>query len=278
MKFQRLLERYDQASDMATASGTIKDATNAGNNAISSYDPTAAGNTSTNAVTSNFNTNQSQNASAVNPLQSVINSNPKVQDLYQQGNALYNVPQLATQATDLSNRLTNAVPDAYKASRGYDIDSTDINNGIAAKTAYLTPQSNAATANYNTAAGLASNFVNAGQTQNAQNLIPAQENAALTAQNMAAEQTGWNQAQKSTLDGLLAKMQSGVTLSAAEMQTAQQLAATEEAYNQQITQNQTSIANTIQGQKYIPVSSGSNLVNTVAQGFVNPGTGKTGRY
>src|SRR5882762_9274643 len=118
MKFQRLLYRYDEASYMATASGTIKDATNAGNNAISSYDPTAAGNTSSNAVTSNFNTNQSQNASAVNPLQSVINSNPKVQDLYQQGNSLYNVPQLATQATDLSNRLTNAVPDAYKASRG----------------------------------------------------------------------------------------------------------------------------------------------------------------
>lgn len=289
MKFTRLLPRYDQASDMATASGSINDAKNAGNNAISSYDPTAAGNTSTNAVTSNFNTNQGQNTQAVNPLQSVINSNPKVQDLYQQGNALYNVPQLATQATDLSNRLTNAVPDAYKASRGYDIDSTDINNGIAAKTAYLTPQSNAATANYNTAAGLAQGFVNAGQTQNAQNLIPAQENATLTAQNMAAEQTGWNQAQKSTLDGLLAKMQSGVTLSAQEMQTAQALAATEEAYNQQLTVNQTNLAtnaatNTAAnyqaqlGQQYKALPANTSLVNTVANSFINPTTGKTGTF
>lgn len=289
MKFTRLLSRYDENSDIATASGTIKDATAAGNNAISSYDPTAAGNSSTSAVTSNYNTAQGQNASAVDPLQSVIDSNPKVQDLYQQGNALYNVPALATQATNLTNRVNNIQPNAYNAARGFDIGSTDVNNGIANASAYLQPESNAATANYNTAAGLASNFVQAGQAQNAQNLIPAQENAALTAANQAAEATGWNQAQKSTLDGLMQKMQSGVTLSTQEMQTAQQLAATEEAYNQQLTVNQTAIAtnaatnattlaNTIQGQKYQQIAPNTNLVNTVAQSFVNPTTGKTGSF
>lgn len=262
MKFYKLSPRFDQSSDMQTANDSINAAKNTGQNAINSYDPTAAGNTSTGAVTGNFNTNQAQNASAVNPLQSVINSNPKVQDLYQQGNNLYNVPQLAQQATNLNNRITNAVPSGYAGARGFDIDSTDINNGIASATAYLTPQANAANANYNSAAGLASQFVQAGQQQNAQNLIPAQENAALTAQNMAAEQTGWNQAQKATLDGLMAKMQSGVQLSSQEMQTAQALAATEESYNQQIQANQTAVQTAQIGQEYKTLNPAQTLANT----------------
>lgn len=294
MKFIRLLPRFDNSTgsgglDLSGATKQANTAMDTGKNAISSYDPTAAGNTSTNAVSGNFNTNQAQNAQAVNPLQSVINSNPHVQDLYQQGNALYNVPQLATQATDLTNRLTNAVPDAYRGARGYDIDSTDLNNGIAAKTAYLTPQSNAATANYNTAAGLAQKFVEAGQAQNAQNLIPAQMNAQLTAQNLAAEQTGFNQAQKATLDGLMEKMKSGVALSAQEMDMAKQLAQSEEQYQQQLTMNTTEIEkqrlansgqlqNTKQQQQYYALSPNTNLVNTVAQSFLNPTTTKTGKY
>jgi hypothetical protein len=260
--FKRLLPRYDNAADMTTAQNSINNAANSGNAAINSYDPTAAGNSSTGAVTSNFNTNQAQNASAVDPLQKVINSNPTVTSLYQQGNALYNVPQLATQATDLSNRLTDVTPNAYQAAKGFDIDSTDIGNGIANASAYLGPQSGRATANYNTAAGLASNFVNAGQLQNAQNLIPAQENATLTAQNMAAEQTGWNQAQKSILDGLLAKMQSGVQLSQTEMTTAQQLAATEEAYNAQVSVNQTAVQTAQIGQQYKILNPAQTLANT----------------
>jgi len=183
LKFNRLLPRFDEASDMANASSKISDATNAGNTAINSYDPTAAGNTSTGAVTGNFNTAQSQNRQAVDPLSATIKSNPTVTSLYQTGNSLYNVPQLASQATNLQNRMNNVQPAGYAAAKGYDIDSTDINNGIANATSYLQPELNQAENNYNTASGLAANFVNAGIQQNAQNLIPAQENATLTAQN-----------------------------------------------------------------------------------------------
>lgn len=262
LKFTRLLPRFDEASDMANAQGQINNAKGLGENAINSYDPTAAGNTSTNAVTSNFNTAQSQNAQAVDPLSAAIKANPTVTQLYQQGNSLYNVPQLANLATSLTNSVNNAVPAGYGGARGFDIDSTDINNGVANKLSYLTPQANAANANYNTAAGLASNFVNAGIQQNAQNLIPAQTNAQLTAANQAAEATGWNQAQKSILDGLMAKMQSGVQLSTAEMQTAQQLAATEEQYNQALQANQTAIQVAQIGQEYQTLNPAQTLVNT----------------
>lgn len=278
LKFIKLLPRFDQAGDMATASSSINDAKNAGSSAINSYDPTAAGNTSTGAVSSNFNTAQSQNRQAVDPLSAVIKSNPSVTSLYQQGNQLYNVPQLANLATNLTNQVNNAVPAGYGGARGFDISSDQINNGVASKLAYLTPQENAATANYNTAAGLASNFVNAGIQQNEQNLIPAQENASLTAQNQAAEATGWNQAQKATLDGLMAKMQSGVQLSEQEMQTAQALAATEESYNAQIASNQAGIQEANIGNQFKSIPAGQNLVNTFAHTIMNPSmlTSKTG--
>jgi len=269
LRFTLLLPRYDNTTPASNAEEQTGQ--NTGTGAIGSYDPTAAGNASTSAVTSNFNTAQGQNAQAVNPLQSVINSNPTAEQLYQQGNNMYNVPSLATTATNLQNRVNNVQPNAYNAARGFDIDSTDINNGVANATAYLQPQSNQATANYNTASGLASNFVNAGLSQNATNLIPATENATLTAQNQAAEQTGWNQAQASTLQGLIDKMNAGVTLSSSDLSLAGTLANEEEAYNSQLTQNQTTLANTIQGQKYIATTPGETLTNTLAQGIINPG-------
>ena len=267
MQFYRLLPRYDQSSDMANASSKISDASNAGNQAINSYDPTAAGNTSSNVVGQNFDTAQGQNAQGVDPLAAQIAKNPTVTSLYQQGNSLYNVPQLASQATNLQNTMNNVQPAGYAAAKGFDIDNTDINNGIAAKTAYLTPELNQAENNYNTASGLASNFVNAGVQQNTQNLIPAQTNAQMTIANQAAEATGWNQAQKATLDGLMQKMQSGVQLSQTEMQTAQALAQTEESYNQQMQSNQEALT-----ASELPYTQGMPISNT--QTYYNPSTNK----
>lgn len=270
LKFTKLYVRYDQSGDMANASSQIKDASNVGSTAINSYDPTAAGNTSSNAVTSNFNTAQGQNSQAVDPLSAAIKANPTVTSLYQQGNSLYNVPQLATTATNLSNEVNNALPAGYGGARGFDISADQINNGAALKTAYLTPQSNAATANYNTASGLASNFVNAGIQQNQQNLIPAQTNAQMTAANQAAEQTGWNQAQKSTLDGLMAKMNAGVQLSAAEMQTVQQLASIEESYNQAVVSANAQIQTANIGNTFATLAPNQTLYNTTNGQHYNP--------
>jgi hypothetical protein len=205
-----------------------------------------------------------------------VAANPTVTTLYNEGNNKYNVPQLATQATNLSNELTNAVPSGYSSARGFDIGNTAIQNGVAQRTAYLQPQSNAATANYNTASQLASQYVTAGQAQNAQNLLPIQAEAPLLAQQEAAQSTGWNQASQDEFDGLVSKMNAGVTLSATEMSRANVLAEQETSYENAVTQANA----TIQAQKiastYQVVPQNSNLVNNFTGSIVNPTNANSG--
>lgn len=262
MKFTRLLPRFDQAGDMATAQNSINNAKTTGENAINSFDPTTTAGAQQKNTNNLFSTQNAQTQDYIGRYTNAVKANPLVTDLYKTANNLYNVEPLAMQATALNNRLTNAVPDAYRAARGYDIDSTDINNGIAQKTAYLTPQANAATANYNTAAGLASNFVNAGITQNQMNLLPIQAEQQNLLQEQAAQATGWNQAAKSQFDGLIAKMQAGVQLSQAEMDAAIRLAQMEEDYNKQLEVNRTNVQTAQIGNQYKILSPAQTLVNT----------------
>ncbi len=271
-----ILHRYDL--NLSGATDQANTAKTTGENAIASYDPTAAGQSvmkSTGDLASQLG---SQTGQYISDYTKAVANNPSVTSLYETGNKLYNVPQLAATATNLQNRLTDLVPNAYQGAKGFDIDSTDINNGIANASAYLTPQAGRAAANYDTAAGLASNFVNAGLTQNQMNLLPIQAEAPLLQTSQQAQGTVWNTAAAQTLQGLIAKMQAGVTLSQSEMEMAKTLAQAEEAYQQQQTQNQTTLANTIQGQKYLNIAPGNNLVNTVAQSFLNPSTGNVGTY
>ena len=264
--FTRLLPRFDESSDMATANSSINSASNVGQNAINSYDPTAAGNNAINTTNNNFGTSQNEAGTIGSQLSSAVKANPTVTDLYTTANNMFNVPSLQTQATDLTNRLNNVQPNAYQAAKGFDIDSTDINNGIANATAYLQPEANAATANANTASGLASNFVQAGQAQNAQNLIPAETEATTEQQNIAAQETGWNQATASQLQGLIDKMNAGVTLSGSELQAANQLAQTEENYNAAIQSAQIGANAQIQSAQYAnqyqKLSPAEQLINT----------------
>ncbi len=261
----KILPRYDLNLSGATDQANIAKST--GENAIASYDPTAAGS----AVMKSTGTQPGglasqlggQTSDYVNRYTQAVANNPTVTSLYKTGNELYNVPQLATEATNLQNRLTDVTPNAYQGAKGFDIDSTDINNGIANATAYLSPQAQRATANYNTAAGLASNFVNAGITQNQMNLLPIQAEAPLLAGSENAQGVVWNTAAAQTLQGLIAKMQAGVQLSQNEMQMAQTLAQAEEAYQQEQL-----------AQTYKTLSPSQTLFNTMNQNTFNPVTGK----
>ncbi len=270
MKF-KLKPRF--ALDISGSQPAADRAISTGNTAISSFDPkTTAG-----AQQSNLGVGGlggllgGQTADYTQQYQNAIAKNPTVTSLYNTANNMFNVPQLANRATYLNNQVTNAVPDAYTGAKGFDIDSTDINNAIASKLAYLGPQANAATANYNTAAGLASNFVQAGQVQNQQNLLPIQAQGTLLQQQEAAQATGWNQAAANEFQGLINKMNAGITLSTTEMNRANQLASLEEAYQQAI--STANIANQFQN-----VSAGNSLVNTFANTAMNPSmlTAKTG--
>lgn len=264
MLFTKLLPRFDNNPDLSGSNSMADSAVNMGKTAISSFDPqTTAGSQQSKLGSGGLGgllggeTNQ-----YVNDYSKAVANNPTVTSLYNTANNMYNVPKLAETATNLTNRVTNAVPDAYRGARGFDIDSTDIQNGIAAKDAYLLPQSNAATANYNTASGLASNFVQAGQAQNAQNLLPIQAQAPLLAQQQAAQATGWNNAAQSEFQGLMDKMEQGVALSGQQMQRANQLAQLEEAYQAQLSQNSTNIATANIGNQYKVLSPAQTLANT----------------
>jgi transcriptional regulator with XRE-family HTH domain len=252
MKLLKLKPRFDASTDEANT------ATSTGQNAINSFDPTSTANTQQDSLGSSglggllggeSNDYVSQYANAVA-------NNPSVTSLYNTANQMFNVPQLANQSTYLNNQVTNAVPDAYTGAKGFDIDSTDINNGVAAKLSYLTPQANAATANYNTASGLASQYVQAGQAQNTQNLLPIQAQGTLLQQQEAAQATGWNQTLSDEFQSLIDKMNAGVQLSTTEMTRANTLASLEEAYNQAVT-----TANI--GNQYKTLSPAQTLVNTM---------------
>lgn len=239
-----------------------------GENAINSFDPTATANSQKSSLGSSGlgGLLGGETNDITSKYQSAVANNPTVQNLYQQGQNLYNVPNLAKTANYYQNAVTNALPDAYQGAKGYDIDNTDIQNGVASKLAYLEPQSAAATNNYNTASGLAQGFMNAGIQQNQMNLMPVQNEAQLVSQMEAGQATGWNQASANELQALISKMQSGVELSKTEMDRANQLSQQEEAYQQAVAQANIQAAGQVQatqeGQKYQILKPGDELINT----------------
>lgn len=241
-----------------------------GKSAINSFDPSAKASYQQGNTNTLFNTQNKQTQDYIGKYSAAVAANPKVTDLYNQGNELFNVPGLAKTANYLQNQVTNAIPDAYTGARGYDIGSTAINNGVASKLAYLNPQSNAATNNLNTAQGLAGQYVQAGQAQNAQNLLPVQAEQANLLQEQASQATGWNQAAKSEFDGLVAKMQSGVELSKAELDRANVLAAQQTSYENAITSANATVNAAKIGAQYQKVDKGQNLIDTLGKTIINP--------
>lgn len=244
-----------------------------GQSAISSFNPTDTVNSGLNRFDSMLNNQSNQTANFTKQYADTVANNPSVTSLYDTANKQFNVPGLANTANYYQNQVTNAIPNGYQSAKGTDISNAQVQNGVANKLAYVTPQSNAATNNLNTAEGLASNYVQAGQAQNTQNLLPIQAQQQFLAQQQAAQQTGYTTEMTNELNGLIAKMQSGVQLSAQEMDRANTLAQQETAY--QTALNEANINN-----QYLSVPSTNSLVNTFSKNVINPGmlSSKNGYY
>ena len=259
MKLLKLLPRYDlNLSDSNAVASTGEDT---GNTAISSFDPQGtAGAQQTSLGTSGLSgLLNPETSSAVGGLASAVANNPSVTSLYNQANQQFGVPQLTATNQYYQNALNNIIPNSYQAAKGYDIDQSDLANSQALASQYLGPQANQAQSNLNAAQGLASNFVQAGQAQNAQNLLAPTANVTLTQQMEAEQASGWNQTLSSEFQGLIDKMDQGVTLSSAELSRANTLATAEEAYQQ-------NLANL----SAVPVTQNANLVNTLTGTMINP--------
>lgn len=261
------------ALDLSGSQGAADQATSTGQNAINSFDPTSVAN----KQQSNLGAGGlggllgGQTNQYIGDYSKAVANNPTVSSLYDKANQDFGVQPLASTATNLQNEVTNAVPSGYAGAKGFDIGNTQVQNGIAQRLGFLLPQSNAATNAAQTAQTLAGQKVQAGIAQNAQNLLPVQAEAPLLQGSEAAQGQGWNQATQQEFQGLIDKMNAGVTLSATEMSRANQLAQMEESYQQAVT-----TANI--GNQYKTVAPGNNLVNTFTNSAINPSmlTARTG--
>lgn len=229
--------------------------------ALNSFNPTSTTNAQKTGVNDLYGAQSNTIGDLTSKYASTVASNPSVTSLYGTANDMFNVPGLTKQANYLQNRVTNAIPEGVQAARGFDIGSPQVQNGVAQKLSYLLPQETAATNNLNSARELAQGYVQAGQAQNAQNLLPVQYQAEAMNDAMARQSTGFTTAMTNELNGLIAKMQAGMQLSDAEYQRANALASMENEYRKTIDSARI-------GQQFQTVPAGSTLVNT----FTGTGT------
>jgi hypothetical protein len=106
--------------------------------------------------------------------------------------------------------------------------------------------------------------------QNQFNLLPIQNEAQLEQQKQAAQATGWNNAAQSEFQGLIEKMNAGVTLSQAEIERANQLAQIQEAYQAALAGIAATLGEAQLNNQYQNVKSGDSLFNTFANTAINP--------
>ena len=243
---------------------------NTGNNAINSFDPTGASNSVRSGYTSLLGSQTGEgptnSADYAKIYADTIAKNPTATDLYSTANSLFNVPNLQKQATYLNNQVTNTAPRAYSLARGFDFSEPQVENKINTDLRFLQPQATAATANANTASNLAAQWVNQGMTQNQINLLPVQKQGDMLADALARQSAGFDIAAQNELQGLVAKMNAGVTLSQAEIQRANVLMQAAQSYQQALDvaniQKQQALGVAQIGNQYQTVPAGNTLVNT----------------
>lgn len=258
-----------------TGQQNVQGAAGQGQSAINSFNPTDIAGTQrtgfNNLFGSQVGTGPQNATDYMKAYSGAIAANPTVTSLYNTGNKMFNVPQLANQATYLQNQVTNVAPNQYQLARGFDVSEPQVENAINTNLRFLQPQATAATNQAQTAQNLANQYVQSGIAQNQFNLLPIQSYQPILQQALAAQATGWTQTAQNEFAGLQAKMNAGVQLSEAEMQQYTALAQAQADYNARI--NTANIAN-----QFKTIPQGQNLVNTFANTIMNPSmlTAQTG--
>lgn len=232
----------------------------------------------------NFNQNQANQVGAFQgSYNAAAQALPTFQQLNQQANQQYNVPNLQNTATQLNNQVLQ-IPQTYsQATQGSDTNNNQLMQLIGQKQWELSPLAQAATNSAQTAQGLANTSVGYGVQNEQQLLSPYANTAPLVQSQLASAASNFGAQQQAELAALTAKMQSGVALTQTEQNNLNALQIAQQGYQNAIQvaniTGQYALANTIQGQKYISQGQpGSNLINTVAQQYINPSTGRAGSY
>lgn len=234
-------------------------------NAISSNIGTVTAANKT-AGTGLINNQATQSNDFLNRYKTAIGSQETVPGMYSRIGGELGLPTLQNNANMLNTTLSN-IPNTYTAAtKGYDVNSNQLSQIIGRKTYELTP----AVTSANNAAANAQNQLSTQigyeQQQQAKELQPYQSEQSMLADRQAREATMFSTDNQQELDGLVAKLQAGVTLTNAEQDRANQLAIAEKQYQGQLAQaNATQNAATI---------GASNKVLQSGDTYYNPSTGQ----
>lgn len=145
-----------------------------------------------------------------------------------------NMPNLRTSADTLNTTLAN-IPSTYSAAtRGTETNANQLSRIISTKSAALAPTVTAANNAYQSAQDQQNKMIEAELTQQEKQLQPYATEQQFLSDRWAREQTGFTTDNQAELDSLIAKMNSGVTLSEGERQRANQLSIAEKQYQTQL--------------------------------------------
>lgn len=173
------------------------------------------------------------------------------------------LPQLRKNATTLQTTLENIPTTWNKALTGTDANQSQLDRMIAQKSGELAPVVNKVVNAQNAAEQQLSQRMGYGQADQAKQLLPYQTEQSMLSDRIAQEMTGFNNLQRSELDGLVSKMNAGIQLTQFEETRADQLAQNEKQYELQ--------KQTLGMQQQSAKS--SNLIN-VGGKLYNPQTGQ----
>lgn len=245
----------------------VRDTFNQGRNSLNEFDPQGVAN-STRASFDNLNRTQTgQTNDYLTGFRNQIASQPSALDYYDQGNDKYNVPQLQQKANYLNSQVVNQLPMQYQLAKGWDVSDSQVQNATNQALRFLLPASQSATAQAQTAQGLAEGYSQAGQIKNQYELQPTITQGQMLQDSFARQMTGFSTEAQQRYEGLLQKAQLGVQLSSAEADEYAKLASAQQQYNAAIegakigAQNNIDVANL--GNKYKIIPAGQTLVNTL---------------
>lgn len=261
-----------------TGISNVNNANSQGQSALGAFDPNAWNATTQAGLSGIKNSQDTTQNNYVQAYKDQIAANPSATDLYNTAYNKFNVGGLQNTSNQLNNAVLTAPQQNIDAAKGFAYDQGQIDQKTNQDLSRLSPLAIAAQNNSNTAQGNASNYVNAGLQQNATNLLPIQEQGTYLQDAYARQQSGYSTTQQAALTALQDKLDKGIALSTAEMQSYQALASSEASYQSALATANASVQAAKIGQQYQTVTSGQNLVNTFANTILNPSmlTSKTG--
>lgn len=176
---------------------------------------------------------------------------PSYSDLYSSTSQKYNLPGMLTEAQRQSNALQR-LPDTEKnATRGFNVNSNQLQQIINDKTAKLAPQANQALNNYAQFANLVNQETGYGIQEQQKDLMPLQLEGSMLSDQLAREMTGFTQQQDNQLKSYLAALDSNTQLTLEQMREANALAQRKLDYDNAKTDMD----------KYITLSAGQTVFN-----------------